>query len=219
MSKPVIAVVGAGPGVGLAVARRFTREGFTAALIARRPEALDEYVSELRRAGAEAHGFAADAADEGSLRNAFATLKERLGAPSVLVYNAAVLKQGRPSELAVEDLLSDFRINVGGAIVAAQAVLPDMRAQKKGTILLTGGGLALTPFPAYASLAIGKAAIRNLTFSLGAEVEPDGIQVATVTICGFVKPGTHFDPDRIADAYWTLHTQEPGKREREIVYR
>jgi len=219
MSKPVIAVVGAGPGVGLAVARRFTREGFRVALIARRPEALDEYVDELQRGGAEAHGFPADAADEGSLRQAFADIKARLGAPSVLVYNAAVLRQNRPSELPVQDLLYDFRVNVAGALVAAQAVLPDMRAHKQGTILFTGGGLALTPFPAVASLSLGKAAIRNLTFSLGAEVEPDGIQVATVTICGYVKPGSHFDPDRIADAYWTLHTQEPGKREREIVYK
>ena len=219
MSKPVIAVVGAGPGVGLAVARRFTREGFRVALIARRPEALDEYVDELQRGGAEAHGFPADAADEGSLRQAFADIKARLGAPSVLVYNAAVLRQNRPSELPVQDLLYDFRVNVAGALVAAQAVLPDMRAHKQGTILFTGGGLALTPFPTVASLSLGKAAIRNLTFSLGAEVEPDGIQVATVTICGYVKPGSHFDPDRIADAYWTLHTQEPGKREREIVYK
>ncbi|MDI1448721.1 SDR family NAD(P)-dependent oxidoreductase [Polyangium sp. 6x1] len=219
MSKPVIAVVGAGPGVGLAVARRFAREGFLAALIARRPEALDEYVEGLQRGGAEAYGFPADAADETSLRQAFADIEARLGAPSVLVYNAAVLKQNRLSEVPIQDLLYDFRINVAGAVVAVQAVLPRMRAQKKGTILLTGGGLALTPFPTHASLAIGKAAIRNLTFSLGAEVEPDGIQVATVTICGFVKPGTHFDPDRIADAYWTLHTQEPGKREREIVYK
>jgi short-subunit dehydrogenase len=94
-----------------------------------------------------------------------------------------------------------------------------MREQKKGTILFTGGGLALNPYPAYASLAIGKAAIRSLAFSLGGELEADNIQVATVTIFGMVKPDTHFDPDLIAEAYWTLHTQPAGERQREIQYK
>jgi short-subunit dehydrogenase len=219
MSKPVIAVVGAGPGVGLAVAKRFSREGFDVALIARRVEALDEYTAELAHDGVGARGFAADTSDEPGLRQAFADIRASLGSPEVLVYNAAVLKQGRPSELLVEDVIHDFRVNVTGALVAAQEVIPAMRANRGGTILLTGGGLALSPDPAFASLALGKAAIRNLAFSLGGELEGDGIQVATVTICGFVRPGTHFDPDRIADVYWKLHTQPPGEREREIVYK
>jgi len=94
-----------------------------------------------------------------------------------------------------------------------------MRASGKGTILFTGGGLALHPNPQVASLSVGKAAIRNLAYSLGAELELEGIQVATVTIAGYVKPGTHFDPDLIAETYWQLHTQKTGERQREIVYK
>jgi NAD(P)-dependent dehydrogenase (short-subunit alcohol dehydrogenase family) len=123
-----------------------------------------------------------------------------------------------PSALDAALLLDDMRVNVAGALVAAQQVLPHMRAQRRGTILFTGGGLALAPAPPYAALAAGKAALRNLCYSMGAEVEPDGVHVATVTIAGFVQPGSHFDPDRIAEAYWTLHAQEPGQWEREIVY-
>ena len=219
MEKPVIAVVGAGPGVGLAVARKFAREGYRVALVARRPEALDEYVAELDRAGVTARGFPADAADEASLRSAFAEIRASMGSPEVLVYNAAIMKQGRPSEIPVADLVYDFRVNVAGAVVAAQEVVPDMRKQRRGTILLTGGGLALSPMAPMASLSIGKAGIRSLAQSMGAELEADGIHVATVTICGFVKPGSHFDPDRIADVYWALHQQEPGKREREVIYK
>jgi short-subunit dehydrogenase len=219
MSKPVIAIVGAGPGVGLAVARRFAREGFCAALIARRPETLKEYTAEFKNAGYEAHGFAADAADEQSIRQAFAAIKDKLGAPSVLVYNAAIMKMVQPSQLHVEDLIHEFRVNVAGALVSAQCVLEDMKAAGAGTILLTGGGFALSPMPAFTSLAIGKASIRNLTSSLAGELEPLGIHVGTVTICGIVKAGTQFDPDKIAEAYYTLHSQEPGKREREIIYR
>jgi len=219
MTQPTITIVGAGPGVGLAVARRFAREGFRVALVARRPDALAEYTAELARAGYEAHGFAADAGDEASLRKAFADIKEKLGGSRVLVYNAAVLKMAPPSQVRVEDFVHEFRINVAGALVSAQAVLDDMKAAGAGTILLTGGGFALSPMAQFASLAVGKASIRNLAGSLAGEFEPLGIHVATVTICGIVKAGTHFDPDQIAEAYWTLHAQEAGKWEREIIYR
>lgn len=219
MNQSVITVVGAGPGVGLAVARRFAKEGFRVALVARKADALNEYAAQLKGTGFEARGFAADAADENSLRKAFADIKENLGPTNVLVYNAAVLKMAQPSQLRVDDLVNEFRVNVAGALVSVQAVLEDMKAAKAGTILLTGGGFALSPMPPFTSLAIGKASIRNLTSSLAGELEPQGIHVGTVTICGLVKPGTPFDPDKIAEAYWTLHTQEAGKWEREIMFR
>lgn len=68
-----------------------------------------------------------------------------------------------------------------------------------------------------ASLGVGKAGIRNLAFSLFAELKDAGIHAATVTIGGLVKPGTAFDPDQIAEAYWTLHVQPKGSFERELV--
>jgi short-subunit dehydrogenase len=202
----------------MAVARRFGREGFRLALLARRAEALDGYVAELAQEGIAAQGFTADAADAESLRQALGQVEAQLAPPDVLVYNAAVLRESVPSALDAALLLDDMRVNVAGALVAAQAVLPQMRARQRGTILLTGGGLALSPAPPYAALAAGKAALRNLCYSLGAEVESEGVHVAMVTIAGFVQPGSHFDPDRIAEAYWTLHTQAPGQWEREIVY-
>jgi short-subunit dehydrogenase len=119
--------------------------------------------------------------------------------------------------LDAEKLMQDFRVNVAGALVAAQQVIPHMKAQRQGTILFTGGGLALQPHPKYASIAVGKAGIRNLSFSLAAELESAGIHVATVTIAGIVRPGTALDPDRIAEEYWRLHVQSPGKFQREAV--
>jgi NAD(P)-dependent dehydrogenase (short-subunit alcohol dehydrogenase family) len=240
MSQKVCAIVGAGPGVGLAVAKRFAREGFCCALLARRADALSEYVNELKQAGvdgaharaslamgpqaapnpgAHARAFTADASDPASLEGALKSVDTELGPPEVLVYNAAVLKQGPPTSLDADALIADFKVNVAGALVCAKHVAASMRAQKRGTILFTGGGLALTPFPQFSSLAIGKAGIRSLAYSLAGELEPEGIHVATVTICGMVKPGTRFDPDAIADVYYTLYTQEPGKWEREVVFK
>jgi short-subunit dehydrogenase len=219
MADKIAVVVGVGEGIGLAVARRFAREGFRLALVARRADALRGYVDVLTQNGAEAYPFAADAGDVESLVEAFGQIKATMGVSEVLIYNAAAVVSGVPSALDVQQLEVNFRVNVGGALIAAQQVIPEMVARKSGTILFTGGGLALNPNPNYAALAIGKAGLRSLAYSLSAELEPQGVHVATVTVAGFVQPGTHFDPDKIAEKYWELHTQPAGSWEREIVYR
>jgi short-subunit dehydrogenase len=134
------------------------------------------------------------------------------------VYNAAVLRPGRASALPPEQLTSDFLVNVAGALVAVQTVLPAMRQRGSGTILLTGGGLALNPSPELASLAIGKAGIRSLAYSLFQELKPQRIHAATVTICGTVQDGTHFSAERIAEEYVWLHRQEPDNWTPEVIY-
>ena len=64
-----------------------------------------------------------------------------------------------------------------------------------------------------------QASLRNLCFSLAAGLGPAGFHVATITVAGLVQPGTHFDPDLIAEKYWELHSQSIGASERETVYR
>ena len=219
MDNALCTIVGAGPGVSLAVARRFGREGFRIALIARRENALADYQVELATAGVESFGFAADAGDAQSLRGAFERITNQLGPTAVLVYNVAASTPGTPSSLDGERLVEAFRSNVVGALVASQQVLPQMQTTGSGTMLFTGGGLALSPWPQAAALAVGKAGLRNLVYSLAAELEPAGIHVATVTIAGMVQPGTEFDPERIADVYWQLHSEPRGKWQREIIFR
>jgi NAD(P)-dependent dehydrogenase (short-subunit alcohol dehydrogenase family) len=215
----ICAVVGVGPGVGFAVAKRFTAGGFDVGLVARRANALETLAAQLGSAGAKAQPFTGDASDPASLKGALATITAQMGSPDVLVYNAAGVTPAAPSALDTEQMVRDFRVSVVGALVAAQAVIPAMRAAKRGTILFTGGGFAFEPIPMMASLGIGKAGIRNLTFSLAKELEPDGIHVATVTIGGLVKPGTPFDPANIAEEFWNLHIQPAGQFQRETVFR
>ena len=76
-----------------------------------------------------------------------------------------------------------------------------MRAAGFGTILVTGGGFADHPIPALATVSRGKAALRSAATMLGADLEPDGIRVATLTIAGQIAAGTSFDPQRIAERY------------------
>ena len=219
MDNALCTIVGAGPGVSLAVARRFGREGFRIALIARRENALADYQVELATAGVESFGFAADAGDARSLRGAFERIANQLGPTAVLVYNVAANAPGSPSTLDGERLVEAFRSNVVGALVASQQVIPQMQTTGSGTMLFTGGGLALSPWPQAAALAVGKAGLRNLVYSLAAELEPAGIHVATVTIAGMVQPGTEFDPERIAEVYWQLHAEPRGQWQREIIFR
>jgi NAD(P)-dependent dehydrogenase (short-subunit alcohol dehydrogenase family) len=131
----------------------------------------------------------ADAADPASLESAFNQIRAEMDAPSVLVYNAAAINQGPPTEIDPEQLVADFRVNVAGALAAAQQVIPTMRQAGRGTILLTGGGLALNPYPDYCSLAVGKAGLRNLAFSLHDYLKPSGIHVATVNDCRVCSTG------------------------------
>lgn len=204
-------VVGFGPGMGAALARRFAASGMQVTGLARDPS---------RHAALAGAGIRLEAADAGD----FAALGRIVGAlePEVVIFNAykMTMLEGGPSALDPATLLDDFRVNVGGALAAARAALPAMLRRGRGTILFTGGGLALDPtgwLPA-ASLAVGKAALRNLTLSMHAELAPKHIHVATVTVTGQIQPGTAFDPNRIAEAFLALHQEPAGAFRPEIVF-
>jgi short-subunit dehydrogenase len=218
MSQKVCAIVGFGAGVSMGVAKAFGKEGYTLALLARNPAKLLENTQPLKQEGCAVQTFAADAGDEASLIQAFTQIRTQLGDPEVLVYNAAILKQDSVMSLVIADLIQDFKVNLAGAVTAIQQVIPAMQKQKRGTILLTGGGLSLYPNPQFLSLGIGKAAIRQLAMSLAEELKTDRIHMATVTICGTVAPGTKFDPDKIAQSYMALHKQSPDAWQTELVY-
>lgn len=108
---------------------------------------------------------------------------------------------------------------MAGALTAVQCVLPSMQAAGRGTIIFTGGGFALEPAADYASVSLGKAALRNLAFSLAHEMRGTAIHAGTVTICGMVKPGTHFDPNLIAETFVEFHKQPRDGFDTELMYR
>lgn len=217
MAAPVCAIVGYGQGIAAAVAQRFGREGYRLAIMGRREGALEENARRLGAAGLDATGIRADAGDWDSLARALARVNEELGRPQVLVYNAFRLRTAGPMEVTPDEMAEDLRVNLVGALAAAQLVAPAMAAEGRGSILITGGGFAFEPDPAMVSLGAGKAGVRNLARSLHKALAPSGIHVATVTVCGVVKPGGPYDPDLIAGAFWDLHRQAPDAWEWERV--
>lgn len=211
----VCVVIGAGPGIGTAVARRFGKEGMKVAVMARRMLEIEKLAAELNARGVEAKAYVCDVERATDITDALAHVEHDLGPVTTLVYNVAVVKPGGPLEVGAEQMVRELRADVVGLLVAAQKVVPMMK--NGGSILVTGGGLALDPWPQMTSLAVGKAAVRSLALSLHKELAPRGIHAATVTIAGLVEKGTRFDPDAIAGVFWELHTQKPGAFEAERI--
>jgi NAD(P)-dependent dehydrogenase (short-subunit alcohol dehydrogenase family) len=197
-------LIGAGPGVGAGVVRRFGRAGFRSTLISRSGSV--DLASELRRGGLEVDATAVDIADLDAYRGALEGIFAGPGAPGVVVYNAALPDPGEILNATAERLRTAHDVDVIGAVVAAQVAAPVLRDAGGGTLLATSGGFADNPVPALATLSIGKAALRSAQTLIAAGVAADGIHAATITIDGAVTPGTDFDPDQIAELFWTAHT-------------
>jgi NAD(P)-dependent dehydrogenase (short-subunit alcohol dehydrogenase family) len=205
-------VIGVGPGIGVAVARRVSRGGLHVGVIARAPETVAAALAALPHDAA--HGVAASATDEAGLRRALDEIADRLGPPELLVYNAAWVRRDAIGELTAAQHLDAWAVNVVGAITAAGHVAPGMAERGRGTILVTGG--MPDPLPAFTSLSLGKAGVRTLVSLLHQAYGASGVHVASVTVTGAVAPGTAFDPDDIAERYWRLHLQPPGAWEHEV---
>ena len=199
-----LVLVGAGPGLGIAVARRFAAGGYRVTLVARSQDGLGQLALSLADTGARVDTMAADASEPEGLRARMAELYQEQGAPGLIIYNAVMGAPDRLMSSSVEHLQTAYAVDVIGAVVVAQVAAPAMRAAGSGTIIVTGGGFADHPIPALATVSLGKAALRSAATMLGADLEPDGIRVATLTIAGQIVAGTAFDPDSIAKRYWEV---------------
>jgi short-subunit dehydrogenase len=204
-------VIGAGPGLGRALALTFARQGFDVGLVARREAELERIAGEVRALGRRAAIAGADAADPDTV----AAAVERLCAAAplaILSYNAGV---DRGALLANDfaALAQATNVNALAAVRAVQSALPALRASG-GTVLLTGGGSALWPSGSEGVLSLGKAALRGAAFALAEELAPLGVTVRTVTIAGRIVPGTAFDPERIAQTFWDVYSNPSTEVER-----
>ncbi len=221
MNGRVAAVLGVGPGLGASVARRFAREGFAVALMARREESVAGARSEIEERGGTALPVAADATDPASVATAFGRVRGELGNPELFVYNAGAFQMGGILEISPEKFDECFRANCAGAFYAAQQVLPAMVERGRGTVLLTGATAALRGSARFSALAVGKFGLRALAQSIAREFGPQGVHVAHVIIDGQIntptmrgrspdrEEHTMLSPDAIAEAYWQLHSQDP----------
>ena len=172
-------IVGAGPGIGTAAARRFAADGYEIGLVARSEDRLASLASQLQADGAKVGWVAADMADEASLGGGLSQMIEHTGRVDVLLHNASVYREVAPRHLEAAGLLADLAVGTASLLTMVRAALPALLAQRTGTILATGSGAADNPSPGAASLGVQKAALRTLVQVLAADLAPDGIHVAT----------------------------------------
>ncbi|MBA2465887.1 MAG: SDR family oxidoreductase [Nocardioidaceae bacterium] len=198
MTQPVLVVIGAGPGLGAAVARRFGRSGHSVALASRDETRLEQLGTTLQQEGITAGWTAVDITDHDALHAAVTRFGGFSNRIDVLHFNPSAFREKDPLQLTPAELLEDVALGVGGLLTAVQAARPFMSAGAR--VIATGSSASDRPWHRAASLGVQKAGLRNLVRSVDATLSDHGIRAVTVTVNGTLAAGTPFDPEHVADA-------------------
>jgi len=217
VSRPVLLVVAAGPGIGAAVAHRFGRGGYDVALLARGAERLAALGRDLDAAGIASRWAAVDITDPEAVTEAVTGIGEQTGRIDVLHFNPSVFREKDPLHLTAAELLEDVHLGAGSLLTVVQAGRPFMRSGAR--VLATGSMAADLPWHRAASLGVQKAALRNLVRSLDATLSEDGIRAATLTVHGTLNESAAFAPERVADALFDVATTPEADWRIEVDYR
>jgi NAD(P)-dependent dehydrogenase (short-subunit alcohol dehydrogenase family) len=228
--KPVAVVIGVGPGLGAALARRFAA-AYSVAILARRAGHLKELAAELRQSGSTILDLTCDVSNEKHIAEAFGAIRGNLGEVEVLLYNAGSGAFGSITEITPNQYEADWRVNAFGAFVAAKEVVPAMIARGRGTLLFTGATAGVKAGPKSVSFGPAKFAMRGLAQALARDLGPKGIHVAWINVDGSIdipgaralksslKDADFLKPEAIAESYWHLAHQDPSAWTMELEVR
>jgi len=216
--KPVCAVVGVGPGNGAALARRFAAEGWAVALLARSATTSAPLAQSLP----DARAFACDVADPDSIERTFDAIAREMGPVRALLFNADQATWGNVEEIDPADLERSFRVSTLGLLRCAQKVIPGMKEQGGGSIVVVGATASRRGVARTAGFAPAKSGQRALCESMARHLWPQRIHVAIVILDGVVDmPKTRallpersdeffLSPDAVAATAFHLATQDPS---------
>lgn len=208
-----IAIVGAGPGVGAAAARRFGREGYAVALIARDRERVERLAATIAAEGITARGYAADVLDAPALTAALRAAEADLGPVDVLQYSPIPSRDYlRPVlETTADQLREAVQFSVLGAHTAVTAVLDGMRERRSGTVVVINGGTAVRPRSGYAGTSVAFAGESALVEVLAEALRPDGVAVVQLVVPGAIDADDPAkSPEAVADRVWQHHLDPPA---------
>ena len=214
----VAVIVGAGPGLGFALAQRFAHAEMSVALAARDASRLDGLASACCGIVHSARPYVCDATDEAAVETLFSDVETDLGTPEVVVYNAGAYVPGSVLDTSVAEFERCWRVGCLGGFLVGRAAARTMLARIErggpgGTILFTGATASLRGSAGFHNLAVGKFGLRALSQSMARELGPRGIHVAHVVLDGRIGPpdgdmsATRLEPAAIAEAYYQLHCQ------------
>lgn len=223
--KKTIVIIGAGSGVGLAIAERFGKENYNVALLARNKNKLDKLVAELAAKGISAISFQADVMDRIGLANTLTTIKENFGTIDVIEFSPtpAIDSMRAPRDINVENAQYHLDFQVLSAITAVQSVLPEMLERKEGSILFTTAASAQKPLSITASFGVAAGALLNYARLLHKDLASDNIFAGIVSIAALVYNGDkpneellkHFpvgmptiSAEEVAETHWKMHLDQ-----------
>lgn len=214
--KKTIFIVGAGKGLGTAIGRKFGANDFRVVLMARNEENLKVYKQEFQAEGIEVYTKAADAADDTAMETALNEAVAEYGTPDVFVYNVGVTipDSMQDNGISTSVLRDRYQVDVAGAYHCIQHIATVDFAKKNGSILVTGGGLAMYPSADYLPLSMDKAALRAMVQALHPVMKEKGIFLGTLTVCSVIAAGSSCAPDTLAEKYWQQYSE---RKDWEIV--
>ena len=207
--------IGSGPGISYATGERFAKEGFNIVFSSRSASKSRQLADRLNDKGYKAEARTVNSGDPQSVDSLIAEVERDFGTVEVLHYNTASQRAATILDQAPGTFIPDLAVNIGGALVATQAVLSKMIGRRSGTVLLTGGGYSMYPNPKYLTLSIGKAGIRALALGLFDSLKELGVHIATVTVLRDVAPESK-EVEVIGDQFWKLYDQPPGSWTAEV---
>ncbi len=212
--KPGIAlIVGAGAGLSASLSRLFAAEGMRVALAARNVDKLSTLAAET-----QSIVVACDTAEPAQVDALFNEVRQKLGEPTVVVYNAGRRLRGAIETLDPAEVQRTWLATCFGGFLVGQQAARGMLAAGAGTILFTGATASVKAFPQSAAFAMGKFGLRALAQSMARELAPKNIHVAHIVIDGGIASSyaksaedqssdRFLDPDSIAREYLHLIRQ------------
>lgn len=218
---PSIAVFGAGPGLGQAVARRYAREGWRVVLIARHRDHLDQLAKEI---GQNAHVLTADLADTDAIPALAQRIRDAIGDPGAIYHGVGVGRFSSAADLTREQIEQCLPVALYSLLALVREFLPGMLERGRGAILTAQGASAVRGIPHRSGPGPAIAAQRNYLESLEREVADRNVYIGRLYIgAAIIGSAWHAayqqarangtatyevalaDPDRLADQLWTMH--------------
>ena len=208
--REVAIVVGAGPGLGNALVRRFAEAGMSVAAVTRKGSHTPEAPGYCDLV----HGYACDATIGDQVTAMFAQVTKDLGQPNLVVFNVGTWD--RAGILDISDKLFEeaWRTGCFGGFLVGRAAAASMLPLGRGTIAFTGATGSIRGGAGFAAFAVPKFGLRALAQSMARELGPKGVHVAHVIIDGMINEdgeagsGDGLAPTAIAEAYYQLHRQQ-----------
>jgi short-subunit dehydrogenase len=220
MEKKTLVIIGAGPGIGLAIAKKFGGEGFRIALVSRNENMLDLMVAQLSGLAIEAKSFVTDITDHSNFSKALREIKAFYKTIDVVEYSPSIGHDAKKArDISSTHIYQELSKVLFGALTTVQEFLPDMLEKKAGAILFTTGLTAAYPLAMASGTSVATSALLSYVRVLNEDLKDENIYAGIVLIAGNVvthedhsaEPHSFLIPvfaEEVADKHWQLYSRQ-----------